>query len=160
MKYYVDLTSENGCFGILFTHPENVAVYTGTLIHTEEVKLRSHPLVERFAKGCDFHFFFEGDELPKLYTVPQTEIGGYDSEGGLFTGSYYFTIRDPEPIYYIDREGKCFLITEDSRKLLDMGLSWRERMVPSDTIQVFASRAEAEQKYDIKDVKDLLGEDL
>lgn len=158
MKYYVDLTGENGCVGILFTQPENTAVYTGTTVHTEEAKLRDHPLAERFARECDFHFFFQGDNLPKLYTVPQTEIGGYDSRGGLFAGSYNFTIRDAEPLYYIDREGKCWLVTSDSSKFLEMGMSWREKMVESDAIEAFASRAEAERKYRIWEWKELLKE--
>lgn len=158
MKFYVDTTGEDGCFGILFTNPENTAVHTGTLVHTEEEKYRGHELAERFARECDFHFFFKGEELPKLYTVPQTEIGGFDSQGGLFAGSYSFTLRKQEPMYYINREGKCFLITEDSSQFLDMGLSWREKMVESDAIEVFANRAEAEQEYRILDWKDLLEE--
>lgn len=157
MTFYIDLTGEGGCCGILFTQPENTAVYTGTTVHTEPEQYRDHPLAERFAKECDFRFFFKGEELPKLYTVPQTEIGGYDSEGGLFAGNCNFSLRD-EPLYYIDREGKCFRITGDSSQFLEMGLSWRERMEPNDAIEVFASRAEAEQKYKIWEWKDLLKE--
>lgn len=158
MTFYIDLTAEGGCVGILFTNPENTAVYTGTTVHTEDEALRGHPLAERFAKECDFHFFFREDGLPELYTVPKVEVAGYDSQGGLFAGSNHFSIRDPEPMYYIDREGKCFLITEDSSKFLDMGLSWREKMVPTDTIDIFSNRAEAEQKYRIWEWKDLLKE--
>lgn len=158
MKYYVDLTGEDGCVGILFTNPENTAVYVGTTVHTEEEKYRGHELAERFARECDFHFFFKGDQLPELYTVPQTEIGGYDSRGGLFAGSYNFTLRELEPMYYIDREGKCWLVTEDSSQFLDMGLSWREKMVRCDDIEVFANREEAERKYRILEWEDLLKE--
>lgn len=157
MKFYIDLMAEGGCVGILFTNPENVAVYTGTTVHTEDEALWGHPLAERFALECDFHFFFKGDELPKLYTVPKTEIAGYDSEGGLFAGSYHFSLRD-EPMYYIDRDGKCFLITPDSSNFMDMGLSWRDKMIPTDAIEVFSNREEADRKYKIWEWKDLLKE--
>lgn len=157
MKYYIDLTNEKGCVGILFTHPENTAVFVGTTVHTEEAKLRDHPTAKRYAEECDFHFFFDGDELPAFYTVPQTEIGGCDSQGGLFAGSYHFDLRG-EPLYYIDRDGKCFLITENSGEFLEMGLSWREKMVLTDAIEVFASREEAERKYKIWEWEELLKE--
>lgn len=158
MTYYLDLTGENGCCAILFANPEHTVVHVGTTIHTEEEKYRNHELALRFAEECDFHFFFRGDELPELYTVPKTEVGGCDSRGGLFVGSHDFTIRDPDPMYYIDREGNCFLITQNSSEFLDMGKSWREKMVPTDAIEVFASRGEAEKKYRIWEWNELLKE--
>lgn len=154
MKFYIDLTGMDGCVGILFTNPEHKAVYVGTTVHTEAEALRGHPLAERYAKECDFHFFFRGDTLPGLYTVPYAEIAGFDSRGGLFAGSDSFSFRG-EPLYYIDREGNCFLITENSSDFLDMGLTWRERMVPSNAIEVFDSRETAEQKYRIWDWEEL-----
>lgn len=157
MKFYIDLTKENGCVGILFTHRENEAVYVGTTIHTEDAKLRDHPLAKRYAEKCDFHFFFDGEELPKLYTVPGVEVGGHDSRGGLFVGSYNFSLQK-EPMYYIDREKNCFLITENSAELLNMGMEWREKMVPTDAVDVFANRAEAELKYKIWEWEELLKE--
>lgn len=157
MKYYIDLTGEDGCFGILFTNPENQAIYVGTTVHTEEERFREHPLAKRYAEECDFHFFFRGEALPSLYTVPKTEIAGYDSQGGLFAGSYDFSLRG-DPLYYIDRERRCWLITEDSGELLGMGTSWRKRMVPTDAICVFENRAEAETQYKIWEWKELLKE--
>jgi hypothetical protein len=157
MNYYIDLTKEDGCVGVLFTNPEHKPVYVGTMVHTEESKLRDHPLVKRYAGECDFHFFFDGDELPRLYTVPQTEIGGYDSRGGLFVGSHNFELWEG-PLYYIDREKQVFLITENSAQLLEMGSTWREQMTSTDAIEVFASRAEAERKYRIWEWKELLKE--
>lgn len=157
MKYYIDLTASDGPMAILFTQRENEAVYVGTMVHTEDAKLRNHPLAKRYAEECDFHFFFKGDELPKLYTVPQTEIGGYDSEGGLFAGIGSFDLRDA-PLYYLDRNRKCWLITEYGTELLEMGMEWREKMVPTDAIEVFADRAGAERKYRIWEWEELLKE--
>ena len=157
MKYYIDLTGVDGAVGILFTHRENEAVYVGTMVHTEDAKLREHPLVKRYAGECDFHFFFKGDDLPELFTVPQTEIGGHDSEGGLFVGGQAFSFRDT-PLYYLDRDGNWFLITERGGDFLEMGMEWREKMVPTDAVEAFASRAEAEQKYKIWEWEELLKE--
>ena len=157
MKYYIDLTGTDGAMGILFTNRENEAVYAGTTVHTEDAKLRDHSLAKRYAEECDFHFFFKGDELPKLYTVPQTEIGGYDSEGGLFLGSNHFDLRET-PLYYLDREKNVFRITENSGELLKLGMEWREKMVLTDAVEVFAGRAEAEQKYRIWEWEELLKE--
>lgn len=157
MKYYVDLTHTEGCVGVLFTHQENEAVYVGTTVHSESAELRDHPMAKRYAEECDFHFFFKGDELPELYTVPRMEVGGYDSRGGLFAGSCGFDLREG-PLYYIDREKKGFLITENSSELLEMGMRWREKMVPTDDVAAFANRAEAEQKYRILEWEELLKE--
>lgn len=157
MKYCIDLTASDGPMAILFTSRENEAVYVGTVVHTEDAKLRNHPLAKRYAAECDFRFFFKGDELPKLYTVPQTEIGGYDSEGGLFLGSHSFDLRET-PLYYLDRDRKCWLITECGAGLLEMGMEWRKKMIPTDAIEVFADRAEAEQKYRIWEWEELLKE--
>ena len=157
MKYYIDLTGVNGAVGILFTHRENEAVYVGTTVRTEDNRLRNHPLVKRYAGECDFHFFFEGDELPELYTVPRTEIGGYDSRGGLFVGGQAFSFED-SPLYYLDRDGNWFLIGEKGCDLLEMGMSWREKMVPTHAVEAFSSRAEAERKYKIWEWEELLKE--
>ena len=157
MKYYIDLTSSDGPMAVLFTHREHEPVYVGTTVHREAAELRDHPLAKRYAEECDFRFFFHGDELPELYTVPRTEIGGYDSRGGLFAGSPDFAPGE-ERLYYIDREKRCFLITENSGEFLKMGLNWREKMIPTDTIRVFASRAEAEETYKIWQWQELLKE--
>ena len=157
MKYYIDLTTSDGPMAILFTNRENEAAYVGTTVLTEAAELRDHPLAKRYAKECDFYFFYAGDELPELYTVPRTEIGGYDSCGGLFAGSPEFTLGE-EPLYYIDREKQVFLITENSAEMLEMGMNWREKMIPTDAIEVFAGRDEAERKYKIWEWEDLLKE--
>lgn len=157
MKYYIDLTTSDGPMAVLFTNRENEAVYVGTTVHTESAELRNHPLAKRYAEECDFHFFFDGDELPVRYTVPRTEIGGYDSRGGLFVGRDDFVFRDG-PLYYIDREKQVFLITENAGEFLEMGRNWREKMVPTDAIEVFAGRAAAERKYTIWEWDDLLKE--
>lgn len=154
MTIYFDLSDLGGCVGIL-ANPGDTVVCTGTQVHTEPARYRGREAAERFARENDLHFWF-GDEAPQapFYTVPQTELGGYDSRGGFFAGSLDFTLNGEEPMYYIDREGKCFLITAHSREFAGMGHSWRERMVPSDAIDIFPSLAAAREKYDIHRPRD------
>ncbi|MBR2048336.1 MAG: hypothetical protein IJ960_07025 [Oscillospiraceae bacterium] len=157
MKYYIDLTASDGPMAVLFTHRENEAVYVGTTVHIEPEKLRNHPLAMRYVSECDFHFFFQGDDLPTLYTVPQMEIAGRDSQGGLFAMGPGFSLEDG-PLYYIDREKRCFLAAETGESLLKLGMEWRSRMAPTDAVEVYADRAEAERNYKIWNWEDLLKE--
>lgn len=159
MKIYIDLTGE-GCVGVCL-RPGYDAVFTGTEIHREPAKYRGIEAARLLEEKCDMHFWF-GDEMPdaKLYTVPKTEIGGYDSRGGLFLGCPDFGFREDTPLYYLSPERECFLITSDAREFRDMGMTWHERMVPSDAIACFPSRVEAQKKYDIKSLQDILSSDL
>lgn len=155
MTYYFDLSDLGGWVGII-ANPGDSVVFTGTRLHREPEKYRGCEPAERFARENDLHFWYD-DEMPRLsvYTVPRVEIGGYDSRGGLFVGSMDFTLRDAEPLYYIDRERRCFMITDDSRTFSGMGRMWRERMVPTDAIAVFSSLEEAMKRYAIRKPKDV-----
>lgn len=154
MTYYFDLSDLGGCVGII-ANPGDKVILTGTQVHREPEKYRGCELAERFSRENDLHFWY-GRETPNLsvYTVPKVELGGYDSRGGMFAGCQDFTLRDAEPLYYIDRERRCFLITADSRTFSGMGRMWREQMVPTDAIEVFSSQAEAAQRYQIRRPKD------
>lgn len=157
MKYCIDLTAAEGAVGILFTHRENEAVYVGTTVHTEPEQYRDHPLVKRYEAECDFHFFFGSDRLPMVYTVPKTEIAGFDSRGGLFAVTEGFSLTHGH-LYYIDRNRRCYLAAQDGESLLKLGMAWRNRTVPADDLEAFDSRGEAEEKYKIWDWEDLLKE--
>lgn len=148
MIHYFDLSKLGGCVGILADSGDQV-VYAGTRIHTEPGKYRHMELARKLETENDFHFWFdEGPDLP-VYTVPKTEIGGYDSEGGLFAGSMEFTLGESKPLYYIDRQRRCYLITNDSSAFLSMGKAWREALVPTDAIEVFDSYEQACEQYPI-----------
>jgi len=157
MTVYLDVMKENGCVGVIFEKDVQV-VYTGTQIHIEPAKYRdlAKPFVEN-----DFHFWFS-DEKPEisLYTAPKTEVCGYDSAGGYFAAIDHLDLREPQPIYYIDPELRCWLITADARKFRNPFPNWRDQMTRSDDIAVFSNREEAEKKFDIKELKDLWEEDL
>lgn len=149
MTHYFDLSNLGGCVGIIAS-PGDRVVYAGTQIHREPVKYRGSAPAERFARENDLHVWFDDEEPDiEIYTVPKTGIGGYDSTGGLFAGSPDFSFRDGEPMYYIDRERNCYLITENSRDFPDMGLAWREKMVPTDAVEIYSSREEAMEAHEI-----------
>ncbi len=148
MTHYYDLSKLSGCVGII-ADPGDRVVCTGTQIHTEPGEYQQLELTRKLAEENDFHFWF--DEGPKLaiYTVPKTELGGYDSKGGFFAGCMDFTLREKEPMYYIDAQRRCWLITTDSGEFLTMGASWREKLVPTDAIEVFDSYEQARTRYPI-----------
>ena len=155
MKVYCDVTGEEGCVAV-FAGEGVELVYTGCQVHTESEKLREHPLALRLAEECDFHFWF-GKEGPErlLYTVPQTELAGFDSRGGYFAATEDRWLAGAAPLYYIDRELVCHRIGSEGKAFVDMGLTWRESMVVTDEIEAFADKAAAGEKYDIKSVREL-----
>lgn len=147
MTHYFDVSKLGGCVGI-FVDPGDRVVYTGCQIHTEPEKYRH--LAGPF-ENIDFHFWF-GEESPEaeIYTVPRTELGGYDSRGGYFAAMDTLDFREAKPLYYIDREKQCWRITDDSREFVGMGPGWREKMVPSEDLEVFASYEQARERYPIQ----------
>jgi len=157
MTVYLDLTKENGCVGVVVNKDVQL-IYTGTELHIEPAKYRN--LAKPFEEN-GFRFWFS-DEKPEvsLYTVPKTQICGYDSRGGYFAALDHLSFREAQPIYYISPDLRCWLVTHDARKFREPFLNWKEQMTPSDAIDVFLSREDAEKKYDIKELKDLWEEDL
>lgn len=157
MTVYLDVMKEKGCVGVILKEGIQL-VYTGTSLHIEPAKYRE--LAKPF-EANDFHFWFD-DEKPEasVYTVPKTEICGYDREGGWFAAMDHLSFQEPQPIYYISPDRKCWLITDDARKFREPFPNWKEQMIPSNAIEVFYDRAEAEKKYNIKELKDLWEEDL
>lgn len=147
MTWYFDLTRLKGATGLIL-NPGHQAVFTGTRLHTEPEGYRGCEPAQVLQRENDLHFWF--GEAPRIdvYTVPETELGGYDSRGGWFAGCPDFTLEG-EPLYYIDRDRKCWRITEDSREFRAMGHRWRQRMVPAEEIRVFASAEEARKHYPI-----------
>ena len=157
MKLYLDTTGENSAVGVIVGREVQV-ICTGTEVHIEPAKYRD--LAKPFEVN-DFHFWFS-DEKPELslYTVPRTQLCGYDSRGGYFAALDSLSFREAQPMYYITPELQCMHITDDARRFREPFPDWRDGMTPSDAIEVFPSRAEAQQKYDIKEIRDLLEEDL
>lgn len=157
MRLYLDTTGENACVGVIVKQ-EVELILTGVEVHIEPAEYRC--LAGPFADN-DLHFWFsDGRPELSLYTVPKTQLCGYDSRGGYFAAMEHFSLREPRHLYYITPELQCMHITDDARKFREPFPDWREGMTPSDAIEVFSCRAEAEEKYDIKELRDLLEEDL
>ena len=154
MTYYFDLSELGGAVGII-ANPGDRVVYTGTRAYGEPAKYRGCALEKQLAEEYDLHLFFDDEPMPDaLYTVPLMEIGGYDSHGGLIAGSPYFGFRNSVSLYYINREKKCFLITDGTRNFMELGKDWRDGMIPLADAEVFASFEEAREKYPILRPKD------
>lgn len=154
MTWYFDLSELGGAVGIIADRGDEI-VHTGTRLHAEPAKYRGCDMAKRLEEEYDLHLFFDDEPLPEnLYTVPLMEIGGYDSHGGLIAGSPHFGLRDTVSLYYIDREKKCFLITDGTRNFMELGRNWRDGMVLLEDGSVFASYEEACKKYPILRPKD------
>lgn len=157
MKLYLDTTGENSAVGVIVGREVQV-ICTGTEVHIEPAKCRD--LAKPFEIN-DFHFWFS-DKKPELslYTVPRAQLCGYDSRGGYFAALDSLSFLEAQPVYYITPELQCMHITDDARRFRELFPDWRDGLTLSDAIEVFPSRAEAQQKYDIKEIRDLLEEDL
>lgn len=156
MKLYCDVTEEDGCVGLFAGHGVEV-VYTGCQLHTEPEKLREHPMAVKLAQECDFHFWF-GMERPEklIYTVPRTEIVGFDSNGGYFAAVEDRWLAGAAPLYYISPGFVCHRIASDGKSFAELGNTWRETMVPTDEIEAFPDKTAAGEKYDIRSVREIL----
>lgn len=156
MKIYCDITKEDGCIGVI-PNPGVEIIFTGTEVHTEPANLCGHPMALRLAEECDFHFWFGKDRIvPPFYTVPKTEIAGYDSRGGYFVSPEDLSLDWSEPLYYIDPMLVCHRIVPVGKTLADMGVSWRETMVSCGDIEVFPDQSAAEERYRIMSLQELL----
>ena len=158
MKVYCDTTEENGCCGLIL-RPGVEVVYTGSELHTEPEKLRGYPLALRLAEECDLNFWF-GKDRPEQYpyTVPKSEIVGFDSRGGFFAATEDRWLAGAAPLYYIDANLVCHRIDSEGRPFADMGQSWRETMAPTDEIEAFPDRATAGERYEIRSVREIMAE--
>lgn len=135
MTHYFDLSKLSGCVGIV-ADPGDRVVYTGTAVHEEPAEYRDTALARKLEEENDLHFWFgEGPAAP-FYTVPQTELGGYDSEGGFFAGCPDFSLREGAVLYYIDRERRCWKIKGE---FPGRGTAWREAMERSGDLEIFDS---------------------
>ena len=158
MKVYCDLTGENRCIGIL-PSPGTELILTGTEVHTEPERYRDLPLAKILAEQCDVHFFFGADcPQPPFYTVPRTRVFARDSRGGYFATPEEAALDWSEPIYYIHAD-RIFRLSPMGASLADMGMAWRETMLPCAEFELFPDAAAARAHYDIRTVQQLMEEE-
>ena len=154
MTHYMDMTNADGCFGVIPENGETI-VFVGVSINSIplSVKRREGDAYADFARKYGIHFIFD-DDIPAVdfYTIPRVDIAAVDNEGG-FIGSIGepFTLSHAVPLVYISKGRRCYMITEDSTKLLSMASEWKERMVPYDGINIYDSKDAAREDYEIID---------
>lgn len=160
MKVYCDLTTEQRCIGIL-PGPDTELILTGTEVHTEPEQYRDIPLARELEECCDVRFFF-GKELQAapFCTVPRSVVFARDSRGGYFVSGEAPAMDWSAPVYYIDSGRNCYRLIPAGERLADMGILWRQTMVPTDEIGIFPDRAAAERIYPIRTLQELMEESI
>ncbi len=149
MRLYFDVTSLNGCIG--FLNEDGPAILCGTQLH-QEPRTSIGELTERLEREKDIVFYYAGDSIPlPFYTVPHCTLLGHDSRGG-----YFLTTEDA--LYYADKDGQTYFLAPTLKDWVENPNDWRKTMTPSETPELFPSRAAAQEKYDIQIITKL--EDL
>ena len=84
---YIDYgeVSQSGPLGIFSCEVQ--ILYAGTVLHTEQAKVRAEvPQYQEMAERAGIYFFFEDEELPEIpfYAVPSLELVARDREGNWY----------------------------------------------------------------------------
>ena len=142
---YVDCgeVSQSGPLGIFSCEVQ--ILYAGTVLHTEQAKVRAEvPQYQEMAERAGVFFFFEDEELPELpfFAVPGLELAARDRDGSWYGRSEALG----EGVYCVTPEGTAFRVSEDmgrfSSRLL-AGEEVREMWEPAPGLRVYPSKAEA-----------------
>jgi len=91
-----------------------------------------------------------------FYTIPRVDIFATDSAGGYIGTIEKMTdLESDAAICYIDKERKCYLITENSTEFLQNASNWSNRLVPYEKIKFYISKDEAEKENAFIDISEL-----
>lgn len=102
--------------------------------------------------GVSFIFDYMKVECP-FYAVPRFDVMAIDHEGG-YIGMLgaICDLEDNRPVYYIDKNKDTFMIVSNAKNYLNTIEHWKETMIPTNDIQIFESRKDAEVVYSIIDM--------
>ena len=120
---YIDYgeVSQSGPLGIFSCEVQ--ILYAGTVLHTEQAKVRAEvPQYQEMAERAGIYFFFEDEELPEIpfYAVPSLELVARDREG-----NWYGRAEDlGEGVYCVTPEGAAFRVSE---RMGRFSACWRGR---------------------------------
>ena len=155
---YVDCgeVSQSGPLGIFSCEVQ--ILYAGTVLHTEQAKVRAEvPQYQEMAERAGIFFFFENEELPEIpfYAVPSLELVARDREG-----NWYGRAEDlGEGVFCVTPEGAAFRVSERmgrfSGRLL-AGEEVRELWEPVPELRVYPSKAEAAREVELVPLEKLL----
>ncbi|MCQ4795246.1 hypothetical protein NE604_06280 [Anaerofustis stercorihominis] len=160
-KLYVDMTGINGGFGIAADDDTEVLM-SGVIIESMPKEERDENKKEyiRYKDKYDIHFIFD-DDIPSIdfFTIPEFYLIAADSDGGYIGGiGLDFELWSRNPIYYISKELKCYLINKSSKRFMKSPKDWKSSLTPYDKITIYKSKAEAEKYVDFLDINDELGD--
>ena len=156
-KVYLDMTELKRCTSMWMKDTE--VIPAGITIYSMPMKHKNEEY-ERFTKEYDIHFIFE-DEVPVIdfYTIPRVDIFATDSKDGYIgTVGQMTDLESHAPICYIDKERKCYLITENGTEFLKLAPSWRENLTSYEEIELYASKEDAIQKKEFLIIEEIEGE--
>lgn len=147
---YLDMT-ENSCTSV-FIKDTKIAP-AGTTIYSMPVKDKNDEY-DLLADKYDIHFIFD-DNIPIIdfYSIPRIDIMATDSSGGFIgTLGELSNLNGDAKICYIDAAKKCFVIALNFRDLMNNLSDWKEKAIPCEEINLFASKDEAMKSYKFVDL--------
>jgi hypothetical protein len=151
-KVYLDTTQSSMCISVYVKDAE--VVLAGTTINSVSVReKKKNSEYQRFADEYDIHFIFD-DNVPKLdfYTIPMVDIFATDSEGGYIGSLGQVTdLQENILICYIDKDKKCYLITDNGNDFIANASNWKSNMTEYTDIEFFNSLSTAQEKYEFLD---------
>ena len=148
-KIFLDMSQINSCTAVFGVIPAGTTIYSMPANAKDEYR--------KFADDYGIHFIFDDDIVNvDFYAVPQIDIVAIDSQGG-YMGTVGATtdIESDAPICYLDKNRKVFLIADSLKEFIESGKHWRNNLLPYDKIELFASKEEANKKYDFYDIDSL-----
>ena len=148
-----DVTGQNQACSISWIGTDVRVIPAGTTVYVMDVKHRNAEY-ETYAREYGIHFIFE-DQVPEIdfYTVPWVEIFAEDGQGG-----YLGERKDwgeNAPVCYIDRDRKVCQAAEKLEDFLERAAHWRQELKPMEDVEIYASRKEAEKKYEFLEAEGL-----
>ena len=156
IKIYFDIAESNGA-AISFVGAEDTEIIlAGTTINSMSTSEKNAEYL-KYADDYDIQFIFD-DCVPQLefYTVPFVDIIAKDSDGG-FIGSLgqQFDLEGDSPICYINKDLKCFIISDDTINFLKNLGSWKHILIPFDKITLYSSKVDAQKNLEFVDFSNL-----
>lgn len=149
---YLDRTANTQVIVIL-SEKDYTLLNAGTTIYSMPVREKNDEY-RRYGEEYDIHFIFD-DNVPVIpfYTVPQVDIFAVDGSGG-YIGTVGETtdLKSGDPICYIDRNHRCYLIAETGKDFLACVGKWKEKLRPYEALEFFATMEEAKEKHEFLDI--------
>ena len=155
---YIDYgeVSQSGPLGIFSCEVQ--ILYAGTVLHTEQAKVRAEvPQYQEMAERAGVFFFFEDEDIPNapFFTVPYMELVARDRDGGWYGRAE--SIGDG--VYCVTPDGAVFLVSEGMERFsgrLLAGEEVRELWEPALELTVYPSKTAAAQVVELVPVEELL----